>query len=79
MDFSDELRSERLFLHVPQPGEGKEVNEAIRASADDLKPWLDFAREIPTIEETEKNIREQYSKFLLRDGMRFHIFHKESN
>lgn len=79
MDFPDEISSDRLILHVPMPGEGKEVNEAIRASAEDLRPWLNFARKVPTVEETEKNIRENYSKFLLRKGLRFHIFHKESN
>lgn len=79
MDFPDEISSERLFLHVPKPGEGKEVNESIRASAEDLRPWLNFARTVPTVEETEINIREHYSKFLLRKSLRFHIFHKESN
>lgn len=78
MDFPDEITSKRLRMHVPRPGEGKVVNEAIRASADDIRPWLDFAREVPTVEETEKSIREAYSKFLLRKGLRFHIYHKET-
>src|SRR5699024_4218570 len=41
-------------------------------------PWLDFAREVETVDETEKSIREARSKFLLRKSLRFHIHHKEN-
>lgn len=77
LDFPDEIVTDRLVLRIPQLGEGKEVNEAIRESIEELKPWLDFAREVPTIEDTEKDIRKAHSQFLLRENLRFHIYQKE--
>ncbi|HEX7066476.1 MAG TPA: GNAT family N-acetyltransferase [Bacillales bacterium] len=77
LDFPMEINTDRLWLHVPRPGEGKKVNEAIRESVNELKPWLHFAREVPEVEDTEKNIREAYSKYLLRKNLRFHIYHQE--
>lgn len=78
IDFPEQIQSERLILHAPKPGEGEEVNEAIRVSQKDLEPWLDFARDVPSIDDTEISIRKARSKFLLRQGLRFHIYHRET-
>lgn len=59
-------------------GDGKIVNEAIRASHPELKAWLPFAQTVPAVEETEANLREAHIHFLQRESFRFLIFHKET-
>lgn len=75
-----QLETERLILRAPhQIGDGKVVNQAIRDSFHELKMWLPFAQELPTIEETEINLREAHIDFLKRESFRFLIFVKDSN
>lgn len=77
LDFPTEFTTERLLLRLPQPGDGEAVNSAICHSIEELKPYMQFAQEMPKEEDTEKNIRKAYAKFILRQDMRFLIFHKE--
>ncbi|HET7628705.1 MAG TPA: GNAT family N-acetyltransferase [Bacillales bacterium] len=77
LEIPTELKTDRLWLHVPRPGEGKVVHEAVRESAAELKPWLHFARKEQTIEESEKNVRKAYSDFILRKALRYHIYTKD--
>lgn len=77
LDFPTQFTTNRLLIRLPLPGDGKAVNAAIRASITELQPWMPFAQSIPTVESTEENIREAHAKFLLREDLRFLIFHKE--
>ncbi len=72
------LETERLILRMPQPGDGIPVNAAIRASLKELKPWLPFVQTVPTVEDTELNIRDAHANFLKRTSLRYLIFHKET-
>ncbi|WP_338036893.1 hypothetical protein [Metabacillus litoralis] len=62
LDFPSEFTTKRLFLRSPQYGDGKAVNAAIRASINELRPWMPFAQQLPKEEETESNIREAMAK-----------------
>lgn len=79
LEIATTLKTDRLLLRMPQPGDGKVVNAAIRASINELKPWLPFAQTVPTVEETEINTREAHIKFINRSSLRYLIFHKETN
>jgi RimJ/RimL family protein N-acetyltransferase len=63
---------------MPKPGDGKAVYESIQASIQELRPWLPFARNDQSEEQTEINIRQAHAKFLKREDMRLLIFHKFS-
>ncbi|MCM3004263.1 GNAT family N-acetyltransferase [Priestia koreensis] len=77
IDAPIQLETERLLLRAPrQSGDGSIVNQAIRESIHELKVWLPFAQKLPTIEETEMNVREAHIDFLKRKSFRFLIFHK---
>ena len=78
LDFPEQFETERLLIRAPKSGDGKVVNEAIIASIKELKPWMPFARNLPSEEDTEINIRQAYIKFLSRDDLRFHVFLKET-
>ncbi|MFH5778880.1 GNAT family N-acetyltransferase [Heyndrickxia oleronia] len=80
LDVPLQLETERLILRAPhQTGDGHIVNEAIRDSFNELRAWLPFAQELPSVEETEINLRNAHINFLKRDSFRFLIFHKDSN
>jgi ribosomal-protein-serine acetyltransferase len=78
MEFPTEFYTERLVIRMPKPGDGKAVHEAIQNSLEELKPWMPFAQNGQTEEETESNIREAYASFIKREDMRLLIFHKET-
>lgn len=73
-----ELKTARLLLRMPMPGDGEIVNEAIHASLDELKPWLGFAQEEPTPQETEINQLESHLSFMKKEVLRYLIFDKET-
>ncbi|MCA0148422.1 MULTISPECIES: GNAT family N-acetyltransferase [Rossellomorea] len=73
------IETERLELRMPQPGDGRAVNAAIKASLSELQPWLGFARSNPSVEETETNTREAHAKFITRESLRYLIFLKDTN
>ncbi|MEW6980835.1 MULTISPECIES: GNAT family N-acetyltransferase [Bacillus] len=77
LDVPLQLETERLILRAPlQTGDGKIVNQAIRDSFSELKAWLPFAQKLPTVEETEINLRLAHINFLKRESFRFLIFKK---
>lgn len=76
--FPTEFSTERLLIRMPMPGDGKAVYHAIEASIDELKPWMAFAHKEQTEQDLEVNIREAYVKFIKREDLRLHIFHKDT-
>lgn len=78
IEFPTEFYTERLFIRMPNPRDGKVVYDAIQASIAELKPWMPFAQRDQSEQETEINIREAYVKFLNREDLRLLVFHKDS-
>ncbi|WP_280768044.1 GNAT family N-acetyltransferase [Salipaludibacillus daqingensis] len=78
LDFPNEFETERLLIRLPKPGDGKELCEALHASHNELKQWLPFAQKEQSEEEAELNVREAHLKFLKREDLRLHIFHKST-
>ncbi|WP_010275722.1 GNAT family N-acetyltransferase [Paenibacillus senegalensis] len=79
IDFPNEIITDRLLLRMPMAGDGQYVYEAIMASLADLRPWLPFANQEQSLENTEANIREAQSKFLKREDLRLLIFDKHNH
>ncbi len=50
------------------------MNAAIQESQEALKPWLPFAHPLPSVEESEENVRRAYARFILREDLRLHLF-----
>ncbi len=46
----------------------------MQASRAELKPWLPFAQNDQTKDETEANVRQAHLHFLSREDLRFHIY-----
>jgi RimJ/RimL family protein N-acetyltransferase len=74
LNFPEEFETERLFIRCPRPGEGPLVNAAIVESHSTLKPWMPFANPLPSVDESEENVRRAYARFVLREDLRMHLF-----
>lgn len=78
LDFPTEFTTERLLIRMPKPGDGKAVYDAIKASLEELKPWMPFAHFSQTEQEVEANIREAHVKFLTREDLRLLVFLRDT-
>ncbi|HEY2560171.1 MAG TPA: GNAT family protein [Caldimonas sp.] len=74
IDVPERLETERLVLRVPRPGDGRILNDAIRASHGELAPWLPWAGTLPTVDESEAHCRRQQARFLLREDFVMLLF-----
>ncbi len=77
-EFPEEFTTERLIIRMPRPGDGKVVYEAIKASINELKPWMPFAGYEQTEKDVELNIRSAHISFLKREDLRLLVFLKET-
>ena len=73
------LHTDRLLLRSPQVGDGALVNAAIEESFEELRKWLSWASKMPTIEDTEINVRKEMAYWILRDSLRFYAFLEDSD
>lgn len=74
----ESFESNRLLIRAPLWGDGASVNEAIRESLEELRPWMPWANKVPTLEESEINIRRARLHFLERTDWRLLLFLKET-
>lgn len=75
-EFPNSFDTERLTIRCPMPGDGPALNEAVLESINELRPWLPWAKETPTLEETETNVRQGYTRFLNREDLWLLLFLK---
>ncbi|MFD2115170.1 GNAT family N-acetyltransferase [Paenibacillus yanchengensis] len=78
LDIPESFESERLIIRAPLWGDGRLVNEAVTESIAELQPWMPWAQTIPTLEQSEVNIRHARLQFLERKDLRLQLLHKES-
>ncbi len=79
LDFAESFESDRLTLRAPRAGDGVELNAAIRETFDDLKLWLPWAQQIPSLEESEAFVRRAQYQFLAREDLTLFLFLKGTN
>ncbi|MCL6509279.1 MAG: GNAT family N-acetyltransferase [Anaerolineae bacterium] len=68
-DFPDVIESERLIIRGLRPNDGVLLDEAIRESYDQLRPWMRWARHPPTRAETEAYCRQANADFIRRESL----------
>ena len=78
LSIPERFESNRLILRAPLQGDGKRVNEAIKESIEELRPWMPWAQEVPTIEESEIVSREGHVRFIEHSDLMLYLFHKET-
>ncbi len=78
LEIPDHFESRRLLIRVPQAGDGGVVNAAIQESFESIALFLPWARERPTVEETEAVMRRGRARFIERSDLPLLLFHRES-
>lgn len=73
----EEIRTARLLLRCPQPGEEAAVNAAIRASFARLHPWMPWCAAPPTLEESATHTRETHERFQADRDYGFRIWSRD--
>ncbi|MDF2441701.1 MAG: hypothetical protein JWN98_2685 [Abditibacteriota bacterium] len=74
LDWPDCIETPRLVLRVPRAGGGAQLNAAIVESLADLRAWMPWAQEAPTLDESEEYCRSAHAKFLAREDMGLQLF-----
>ena len=74
----EQFESERLSIRVPQPGDGKALNEAILESFRELSVWMPWAKEMPSPEESEAHCESSRKRFLAREDIQLLLFLKST-
>ncbi len=72
----ERFETERLLIRAPLPGDGRVVNDAIRESIDELRPWMPWARVVPSVAESETFVRESALRFRNHEDLPLLLFRK---
>jgi RimJ/RimL family protein N-acetyltransferase len=75
-DFPDHFETKRMILRAPRPGDGRMINDALSESLENLRPWMSWAQQPPTVEKTEASTRYAANRFRERRELRFLLFRK---
>ncbi len=78
LDLPDQILTPRLIIRHPLQGDGAMVNEAIKESLEYLRPWVPFAKTMPTVEESEEVARRGLARWILREDMLLWIIDRET-
>jgi RimJ/RimL family protein N-acetyltransferase len=76
LDFPDSFETERLIIRAPKAGDGQAVNDAVRESHEHLKPWMPWAVDLQTPEQSEEHVRRNAALWILRENLGLLLFRK---
>jgi RimJ/RimL family protein N-acetyltransferase len=74
----EELRGERVVVRPYRESDAQALFEAMTESRDHLRPWLPFADEHQTVDESRHWINQQVANWILRDDLVLSIWEKAS-
>lgn len=77
IDHSFEIETERLILRPPRMEDVRAINAGIIESLDDLRPWMEWAKDAPTLDDTAENTRRAIAKTIAREDLRIQLFLKD--
>ena len=74
----DELRGERVVVRPYRESDAQALLEAVAESRDHLRPWLPFADEHQTVDESRNWILQQMAHWILRNDLILSIWDQET-
>jgi RimJ/RimL family protein N-acetyltransferase len=74
LDVPESFDTERLTIRAPHFGDGALVNAAVAETFESLHQWMDWARRMPSVEESEEVVRIACSKFVAREEFLWRLF-----
>lgn len=78
LDMPESFESSRLLIRAPRWNDGAIVYEAVKESIRELRPWMPWAKRLPTPEEAEISIRRSRLQFLDRSDLRLLLLMKDT-
>jgi ribosomal-protein-serine acetyltransferase len=66
LDLPAQIVTERLSIVPPSPGDGTMLNRAITESFAELQQWMPWAARLPSVEESERYVRDAAANYLRR-------------
>ncbi len=78
IDLPETIETERLLLRAPRSGDGAMINAAILETWDELHRWMPWARERPSVEQSEEFARHMAAEFLTRAALPLVILRKDT-
>jgi ribosomal-protein-serine acetyltransferase len=76
LDFPDSFETERLTIRAPRVEDARELRSAIVESLDELRPWMLWAQEPPTLEFEQARLRRAMAEWTARENLLLHVFLK---
>ena len=74
LDFPDSFDTQRLTICAPRPGHAPEIVQAVTESLDELRPWMPWANQAPTLEATEDRLRRAMARWITREDLLLHLY-----
>jgi RimJ/RimL family protein N-acetyltransferase len=79
IDVPERLETSRLLLLAPRAGLGATLNRAVLDAQEHLKPWMPWAHETPSVEQSEAVARRMQSQFLQRQHLAYYVHERGSD
>jgi len=79
MDIETSFESERMLLGAPRAGDGAAIYEATVESLAELRPWMRWVHDEPSVDDSEKSVRRSMAQWILREDMRFSMHDKRTD
>jgi RimJ/RimL family protein N-acetyltransferase len=73
LDFPDSFDTERLTIRAPRVEDAQEVADAVTESLPELRPWMPWATEPPTVEFEIGRLRHATAKWITREDLLLHV------
>ena len=79
LEIPEMLESPRLVLRANRAGAGEAINAAVVESHEQLRPWMPWARQPMTAQESEAHCRRMQARWLSREEIDFCFHRKEDD
>ena len=76
LDFPDSFDTERLTIRAPRFEDAQEIVEAVTESLKELRPWMPWAKEPPTLEFEQTRMRRAMAQWITRENLLLHVYLK---
>jgi RimJ/RimL family protein N-acetyltransferase len=70
----EQFESERLIIRAPRVRDAAELIAAIEESLAELRPWMPWAKSVPTMEQSKTNLRRARRQYLAGKDFRLNVF-----
>ena len=76
LDVPEAIDTSRLALRATRAGEGAQINAAFAESSEELRPWMPWARNPMTVEQSEEHCRTMQARWHAREELDFCFYDK---